>query len=230
MLSKKNFYLFFGGVIVIILVVILSVGFYYSNYPDQKNPESVTTKISDKALILQVRSLNRIETIEEKIQSEIEVEFSKEVIEIFGITILEDSKVQTIKVTGIVIAGIDLSKIEEGDIDSNLSEKSILITLPQPEIFTTEIIAEETKVVDDEESISVRLKTVYDSRLQTELSNTFLREINTKGKQSLRDAACQDKIMEKARKNAEENLRNLFQKSGFEKITVEFSDVENNCG
>lgn len=229
MLSKKNQLALFAILSLLILVAIISVGFYYYSNSGQENNETVQARVGEKALILQVRSLNRLETVEEKIRSEIQVEFSKEVIEIFGITILEDSKVQTVEVTGNVVAGIDLSKVEEKDVEVDLNEKSLKITFPQPEIFTTEIIAEETKVVDDEESISVRLKTVYDSRLQTELSNTFLREINSKGKQSLRKAACQDEILEKARNSAQDNFKNIFQKSGFEKITVEFSDQENSC-
>jgi hypothetical protein len=109
-------------------------------------------------------------------------------------------------VYGEVTAGVDLSKIESGQIDVN--GKNIVMTLPAPEIFTTRIDNERTRVYSRETG----LFTQPDPNLESDMRKEAERQI--------RQAALDGKILQTAAANARNTLTTFLQGLGFEHAEI----------
>jgi hypothetical protein len=109
-------------------------------------------------------------------------------------------------VYGEVTAGVDLSKIEAGQID--VSGKNIVMTLPAAEIFTARIDNERTRVYSRETG----LFTQPDPNLESDMRKEAERQI--------RQAALDGKILQTAAANARNTLTTFLQGLGFEHAEI----------
>ncbi len=114
---------------------------------------------------------------------------------------------------GQVIAGIDLSQISEQNI--SIEDKNIKLTLPAPEIFVTKLDEQQTSVYDR----SKGLLTKGNQNLETEARQA--------AEVSIREAACEGGILDKAKKNAQDQLKTLLEALGF--VQVEVVIPEGSC-
>ena len=109
-------------------------------------------------------------------------------------------------VYGEVTAGVDLSKIESGQID--VSGKNIVMTLPAAEIFAARIDNERTRVYSRETG----LFTQPDPNLETDMRKEAERQI--------RQAALDGKILQTAATNARNTLTTFLAGLGFDHAEI----------
>jgi Protein of unknown function (DUF4230) len=105
---------------------------------------------------------------------------------------------------GEVIAGIDLTKLDESDIQ--VDGENVTIWLPEPEILVARLDNNKTYVYDRETGIFSR----PDPNLET--------QVRQAAEQQILQAALEDGILERARTNAEEVIRTLVTGLGYKDV------------
>jgi hypothetical protein len=105
---------------------------------------------------------------------------------------------------GIVKAGIDLSRLEAGDL--KVSGKAIVIKLPPPQITDTYLDDKETRIIER----STGLLRAFDKDLEQSVRQNAVADINR--------AARNGGILKDAETRARAQLTNLFRQMGFEKV------------
>ena len=154
-------------------------------------PDSVT-------IINQVRPLARLETIQYSVEKIITAETGQEIFgALFGDRLLFVAH-------GVVIAGVDLSKLTAEDL--RIQNGILEIALPESEIFVATLDNEKSYVYDRETGIFRR----QDQALETLAHQAAEKEI--------REAAVGDGILAQARINAEVFLERLLDNLGFEQV------------
>jgi uncharacterized protein DUF4230 len=112
-------------------------------------------------------------------------------------------------VFGEVTAGIDLSGVQMGDVDVDPEGPAIRLKVPAPEIFSTRLDNERTRVYSRETGLFSRV----DPDLETDVRREAERQI--------RQAAVESGIMDTAKTNARATLTSFLQGLGFAQVTVE---------
>jgi hypothetical protein len=178
--------------------------------PIQQANEQIKTQVSELlhptptiipdpiTIIHEVQSLARLETIQYTVEKVITAEAGQEISAfLFGDRLLFVAH-------GIVIAGVDLSKISSNDLE--LKDNSLYVHLPDPEVFVA--------TLDNEKSY------VYD-RI-TGLLTHGNPDLETKARQAaeaeILKAAVNDGILTLARQNAESYLTRLFNTLGYKDV------------
>ncbi len=146
-------------------------------------------------VIREVRTLARLETVQYSVEKVITAETGQSVFKLFfGDKLLFIAH-------GVVIAGIDLSKIEEQDIWVNGGV--LFVRLPQAEIFIVTLDNDKSYVYDRQTG----LLTKGDIHLETAARKVAEDEIEK--------AAIEDGIVDTAQVNAEQYLYRLIRSLGF---------------
>ena len=149
--------------------------------------------------ISEVRALARLETIQYSVEKVITAEIGQGNFGfLFGDKLLFVAH-------GIVIAGIDMEKIQPGDM--RLVNGELQVRLPPAEIFVATLNNEKSYVYD--RSTGILTKSVQD--LETLARQAAEREILK--------AASEDGILEQAQQNAELFLYKFFQALGYDDVT-----------
>lgn len=187
----------FAGLVVLILAVLFGIGrlIKYTN-PQYK------INMSSQTVIKQIRSLNRLETSSYTIEKIIDVGTSGNKFSQF----LYGDRILLIA-HGSVIAGFDLAKMEEENIQVN--GETLNVTLPAPEILVTKLDSDQTRVYDRQQG----LLTKGDENLES--------EARAEAEKVIKDAACKGGILDEASKNARNQLTTLFKSLGFATVIIE---------
>jgi Protein of unknown function (DUF4230) len=111
---------------------------------------------------------------------------------------------------GDVEAGIDLSTLDRSDV--RVSDKSVSIDLPEPQILSASLNEKETRVYDRDMGLMPRINP----------SDDLAEEARDEAQDRLRKAALEDRILDYAERNAEDTIRAFVTSLGFEEI--EFVD------
>lgn len=109
---------------------------------------------------------------------------------------------------GEVRAGVDLDRLDEGDVRAG--EERVTIDLPDPEILSASLDEERTQVYDRDQGL---LNFSPDEDLETEARREAVRRIE--------GAARENGILQQAEENAETSLRAFVQGLGFEEVEFE---------
>ncbi|HKM91528.1 MAG TPA: DUF4230 domain-containing protein [Candidatus Acidoferrales bacterium] len=107
-------------------------------------------------------------------------------------------------VHGEVIGGVDLSKIQPGDVTVN--GRSISLRLPSAEVFLTRLDSARTRVY----SRDTGLFSSPDPNLES--------EVRQEAERQLQEAALQDGILKSAEQNARSTISSILQGLGFEHV------------
>jgi hypothetical protein len=107
---------------------------------------------------------------------------------------------------GEVIAGLDLSKLQPGDVQ--VHGRSVSIHLPPAEIFTTTIDNAKTRVY----SRDTGLFSTPDPNLEG--------DVRAEAEHQLEAAALQDGILKTAETNARQTVNSVLTSLGFEKVEI----------
>src|SRR5262245_56974768 len=112
-------------------------------------------------------------------------------------------------VFGEVTAGIDLGRVQVGDVEVDPEGPAIRLKIPAPEIFSTRLDNERTRGYSRETG----LFSSVDPDLETDVRREAERQV--------RQAAVESGIIDTARGNARETLTAFLQGLGFAQVTVE---------
>jgi hypothetical protein len=110
-------------------------------------------------------------------------------------------------VHGEVIAGVNLTKVQSGDIA--VRGRNISIRLPPSEVFSTRIDNAKTRVY----SRDTGLFSSADPNLET--------EVRQEGERQLQQSALQDCILKAADQNARQSISGMLQGLGFNRVTIQ---------
>jgi len=163
------------------------------------------TVVPDPVTIVhQVRRLARLETVQYTIEKVVTAESGQEGLwaTLFGDRLLFVAH-------GVVIAGVDLSKL--GPEDIWIQDGVLYVRLPEPEVFVATLDNEKSYVYDRETG----LLTKGEINLETVARQAAERAIL--------EAALEDGILEQARLNAEVFLERLFNQLGFERVVFVYA-------
>jgi len=202
----------------LLILVVLAVGVYYivrtvqdtadkTLSPIQQANSSLQTQVADLlyptptiipdpvTYINQIQALARLETIEYSVQQVVEVDDKQGTFAfLYGTKML-------IQVKGKVIAGIDMQKLQPGDMQ--LQTSVLYVKLPPAEIFITALDESKTQIWNIQSGIFTR----PDPNLVID------------GLQGAQDkiyqAALEDGILDQAQKNAEAYLTKFFAALGY---------------
>jgi len=107
---------------------------------------------------------------------------------------------------GDVEAGIDLSTLDRNDV--RVSDKSVSIDLPEPQILSASLNEKETRVYDRDMGLMPRITP----------SDDLAEEARDEAQDRLREAALEDGILDYAERNAEDSIRAFVTTLGFEEV------------
>jgi hypothetical protein len=164
-------------------------------------PES-RVNLDQSSVVLQIQSLNRLETTSFTIEKIIEAGTNGNAFQniLYGDRILLIAHAE-------VIAGIDLSKLTDDDV--RVDDKTLRITLPAPEILVSRLDNEKTRVYDRKSGLFAPDNKDLES------------EARAAAESSIRKAACDGGILDTAGENARKAVAAMFISAGFEEVVVE---------
>lgn len=165
---------------------------------------TVTIDTSRPVIIEQIRALSKLETVHYEMQKVVSGASTGPLLDF-----LTDDKILLVA-QGEVVAGIDLGKLESGDI--TVEGDMVTVRLPDAEILYSKIDNDKTYVYERQTNIFRKL--APDPNLETQVRQAAEKEIL--------QSAIEDGILTKARTNAEQVLRTLITGLGYEEII--FSD------
>ncbi len=159
-------------------------------------------------IVREIRSLQRLETAQFTIEKIIDAGTAGNTFQkiLFGDRVL-------LIAHGEVIAGFDLSAIEEDAIQ--IQGDSITVTLPAPQILITRLDNEKTRVFDRQ----LGLLTKGDKDLET--------QARKEAEGIIREAACEGNILKEASDNGKKQLTTLLKALQFSSVTIRHA--EGNC-
>jgi hypothetical protein len=216
-LGSALFYLLLGGVTVVLLFMLF--GRQVLNGITQSVPERVRTevqrvvatptpKVVDRGgTIRQIQALNRLETQQYSIERVVEasVERGNFLDAFLGERLL-------LIASGDVVAGVDLAKLQESDVDISADGESITLRLPPSEVFSARLDNDRTQVYDRQTGIGTQLTGGQDPTLETQARQEAERQIFA--------AACEDGAMQKAADEAQRSMEAFLRLLEFENVTV----------
>lgn len=165
-------------------------------------PQTTPTIYPSRTTVVHaVRALARLETVAYSIEKVIVAEENQGPFAfLFGDRLL-------LVAHGDVIAGVDLGKLQDGDVQV-FDEGSVIMILPAPELFVSTLDNEKTFVYDRE----IGALSQGDVNLESEARRAAEVEIE--------NAALEDGILETARRNAETTITQLLLSLGFRDVTM----------
>jgi Protein of unknown function (DUF4230) len=107
--------------------------------------------------------------------------------------------------TGNVEAGVDLSDIQK--VDVSVSGDTVTIDLPEPEILSSSLNEEQTRVYDRDFS-----------PLNVRPDDELVEKARLRAVEKIEDAARENKILETAERNAEDSIRAFVTTLGFDEV------------
>lgn len=192
---KRSLFIF----LIVLLVFFGAVSWIWQKF---NRARTYDIDISRAAIIKQMQALNRYETTSFTIEKIIEAGTEDgNALQNF----LLGDRILLIA-HGEVIAGFDLTKITEKDIQIN--NKNITITLPPAEILVARLDSEKTRVYDRKQG----LLTQGDKDLET--------QARIAAEQSIKKAACEGNILTEAMENGRAQLTVILKAVGFETVVV----------
>lgn len=193
---KRGIFLALTGLIILVVILgLLAIRNFFTE-------DTFEFNTSSKTVIKELRELNRLETAAFTIEKVIDAGTTGNRFQeiLFGDRIL-------LIAHGEVIAGFDLSKLKDEDVQ--VEETTLRLTLPQPEILLTRLDNEETRVYDRRQG------------LLTKGNDELESEARLAAEEAIREAACTGKILDEASKNARSQLTTLFKALGFTTVIIE---------
>ena len=164
------------------------------------------TLITSSAVVQQIQRLSRLETSSYSVQSVVSAERPG------GLLGIGRQKVLII-VQGIVIAGIDLSKLRPEDVTISPDGKQVKVKLPEAEILSRYLDEGATRLYD------------HQTGLFTQPDSSLVIEAQQMGMSRVMQAACEGGIMKRATDDGQKALREFLRAVGFEVIEFENTPI-----
>ncbi len=187
------------GVALITVVVAILIWTVFSKNPLGK--PNTYIDLSRPSVVKEMQALNRLETASFTIEKIVEAGQQGNAFQdlLYGDRIL-------LVAHGKVVAGIDMSQVKESDV--NVSGNKVTINLPAPQILSSTLDNSKTSVYDRTQG--------FLSRGNKDLES----EARRAAEGAIKSAACEAGIMQEAKNNAGDRIRQLFQFAGFSEVIV----------
>ena len=160
-------------------------------------------------MIVAIEDLARLETTSFHVERVIDLVARQR--QLFGLVEAEDAIL--LVAGGDITAGVDLTKMRDGDVVVDLETMSATVTLPPPEIFAARLDNERTYVHTRDTDALARRDPHLETRARREAERT------------LRESALEGGILDRARANAETAIRTLVRSMGYDTVTIRWRDA-----
>lgn len=162
----------------------------------------VHIKFDQPTVVRQIRGLERLETVSYSMDKIVSGERQNPILPQF----LAGDRLLLV-VHGEVVAGVDLSKVQPGDV--TVSGTAVSVHLPAAEIFTTSLDNAKTKVYS------------RDTGLFSSPDPNLEGEVREEAERQLRTAALDDGILKTADANARQTITNILKSLGFANVEID---------
>ncbi len=202
---------FRGWIALFLVLMLFGVGIYIYlfNFKQPLSEPKTQFNLSTPAVVKEIQQLQNLETASYTVEKIIEAGKEGNAFQ----NILYGDRILLIAY-GRVIAGFDLSKIEEKDIVIN--GQILNINLPEPKILSTQLDNERTRVYDRQSGFLTR----GDKDLET--------QARQQAEASIRLAACESGLLNTATENGRKQLKVLFTSVGFETVNIQIPEAKCN--
>jgi hypothetical protein len=157
-------------------------------------------------VITQVRELSRLEGVSYHIERVVDLHDKQEAL--FGLLKTEDAIL--LVASGDVTAGVDLGQLAPGDVVVSADRRSVTIHLPPAEVFSARLDNDRTYVHTRATDLLAQRK----ESLETEARKA--------AEQTLRTAAEDAGIVQRAEQSVGRTVQSLVRSLGFEQVVVDF--------
>ena len=168
---------------------------------------STTTEVRGSSpIVTAIRDLAILETASYHMERVIDLRDRQS--HLFGLFESEDAVL--LVAASDVVAGVDLTSMQDGDIVFDPIRHTARVQLPPPQILSSHLDSERTYVHSRQTDTLARRAEALETRARIEAEHT------------LRDAAIEAGILQRARNNAARTIQTLVQSLGFTSVEVEF--------
>ncbi len=172
------------------------------SHDDREHPISRPTP----DVILAMRDLSRLESA--TFHMEKVVELTDEQSALFGLVQAKDQIL--LVAVGDVVAGVDMAKLGDGDVQVDAASGTVRVVLPAPEVLSTAIDEKQTHVYGRSTDLLATRKEELETLARKEAAGQIERGAREGG------------ILDRARASAERTVRALMLSLGFRKVVVEW--------
>jgi hypothetical protein len=203
------------GLLLLLAVLMFGSGFALSRAPSLmagaaqralRSSSTTTVVRGSSAIVTAIRDLATLETASYHMERVIDLRDKQS--HLFGLFESEDAVL--LVAASDVIAGVDLTSMHDGDIVFDPVKHSARVTLPPPIILSSHLDSERTYVHSRQTDALARRAEALETRARIEAEHT------------LRDAAIEAGILQRARNNAARTIQTLVQSLGFTTVEVDF--------
>ncbi|MBI3202796.1 MAG: DUF4230 domain-containing protein [Myxococcales bacterium] len=166
---------------------------------------SVTVIRATPNVVTAIRDLSRLESAEYHLERVLDVKDQQS--RAFGLIEAEDALL--LVAAGDVVAGVDLSKLNERDVRVDHQARSVRVSLPPPTLFSARLDGDRTYV----HSRKTDLLAAHNTRLEG--------DARARAEKELSAAALEAGILDKASKNARRTVEDLLRALGFTTVEVD---------
>lgn len=198
--QQRKALLVMGGMGLLLILTILATALILNN-----KGENYKFRFGSQTVIKEITSLNRLETASFTIEKIIDAGTSGNRLQ----QLLVGDRLLLIA-HGQVIAGIDMSKVKENDVQ--VEGQTLKMKLPPPAILVSRLDNEQTRVYDRQSGLFTRGDRDLESEARKEAEAV------------IRDAACKGGILTEASKNARNQLTALFKGMDFTTVIIEIPE------
>jgi hypothetical protein len=185
-------------------LVSIGVAVYFAAKSFSPAPPTGPVMRPTATILMSVKDLARLETNE--LHMEKVIDLSDKQRRLFGLVDTADAIL--LVAAGDVTVGIDLTKLQASDVEIDRQTGTARLTLPRPEILSVRLDEQHTYVYRR----TTGLLAERNEQLESKARQEALRAIE--------EAARSSDIMEKARRQAERQLQQLFEKFGVTRTTI----------
>ncbi len=189
-----------------------ALGMWMCSIDTETPPESVDVLRESPNVVVAIQDLARLETTSFHVERVIDLVARQR--QLFGLVEAEDAIL--LVAAGDVVAGVDLTHMQDGDVVIEPETNQATITLPAPEIFSARLDNERTYVHTRDTDLTANRDPHLETRARREAERT------------LRDAALEAGIMERARANAETAIGTLVRSLGYDEVTIRWREAPAN--
>lgn len=198
--QQRKALLVMGGLGLMLILTILATALVLN-----KKGENYKFRFGSQTVIKEITSLNRLETASFTIEKIIDAGTTGNRLQQF----LVGDRLLLIA-HGQVIAGIDMSKVKDEDVQ--VEGQTLKMKLPPPAILVSRLDNEQTRVYDRQSGLFTRGDRDLESEARKEAEAV------------IRDAACKGGILTEASKNARNQLTALFKGMDFTTVIIEIPE------
>ncbi len=196
------------GAVAIALVLAFFLGQRLSGAPSI--PPPTTSRIEVKPtpnVLIAMRELSRLES--ESYHMERVIELTDEQTKLYGLVRARDAVL--LVAVGDVVAGVDLKKLADADVSTDWPSRRVHIRLPAPEVLSASLDNAKTHVFSRTTDLLASRKEELEGLARAE------------AEASMRKAALDQALLDRARASAERALTALLRSLGFERIELEWA-------